>query len=113
MTVPARNNEWSGLKERHNTEAFKDHVERMDAFRQSHTDDRDIDVVEQESFEEHDERMKEFRRSHANVALVNGVRLDEAALLERTEPLAVRRNMMEAEDHDLSMAQWTGRLSFP
>ncbi len=46
-------------------------------------------------FGEHDERMKEFRRSHTNVALVNGVRLDEAALLERMEPLAVIRNMME------------------
>ena len=67
MTVPARNNEWSGLKERHNTEAFKDQAEKMGAFRQSHTDDRDVDVVEQESFEEHDERMKIFRRNHPEI----------------------------------------------
>ena len=34
------------------------------------------------SFQEHDRQMREFRTSHANVALVNGPRLDEAALLE-------------------------------
>ena len=48
-----------------------------------------------ESFEEHNESMREFRRSHANVAMVNGPRLDEAALLERMASLQVSRNMME------------------
>ena len=48
-----------------------------------------------ESFEVHDERMREFRSSHADVAMVNGPRLDEATLLERMESLQVRRTMME------------------
>ena len=48
-----------------------------------------------ESFEAHDERMREFRRSHANVAMVNGPRLDEATLLERMESLQVYHAMME------------------
>ena len=47
------------------------------------------------SFEEHNECMTEFRRSHADVAMVNGPRLDEAALIEGMEPLRVNRNMME------------------
>jgi hypothetical protein len=34
------------------------------------------------SFREHDRQMREFRRSHADVALVNGLRVNEAALLE-------------------------------
>ena len=54
------------------------------------------------SFEEHTERMREFRRSHANVAMVNGTRLDEAALLERRESLQVSRNMMETGGSALS-----------
>jgi len=48
-----------------------------------------------ESFKKHDESMREFRRSHANVAMVNGPRLDEAALLERMESLQVSRTIME------------------
>ena len=52
-----------------------------------------------ESFEEHNESMREFRRSHANVAMVNGPRLDESALqvalLERTRSLQVSRTIME------------------
>ena len=48
------------------------------------------------SFEEHNGRMTEFRGSHANVALViNGPRLDEAALLESLRPLQVCRSMIE------------------
>jgi len=47
------------------------------------------------SFEQHDELMRGFRRSHANVATVNGPRLDEAALLERMESLQVRHTIME------------------
>jgi len=47
------------------------------------------------SFEEHNERMREFRRSHADVAMVNGQRLDESALLESMKPLQVHRTMME------------------
>jgi len=47
------------------------------------------------SFEEHDERMAEFRSSHADVAMVNGPRLDEAALLERMASLQVSHTMME------------------
>ncbi len=35
------------------------------------------------SFEQHNESIREFRRSHAEVAMVNGPRLDEATLLER------------------------------
>ena len=34
------------------------------------------------SFEQHNEGMREFRRSHADVALVNGPRLDKASFLE-------------------------------
>ncbi len=34
------------------------------------------------SFEQHNESMREFRRSHADVAMVNGLRLDEATFLE-------------------------------
>ena len=48
-----------------------------------------------ESFEEHNESMREFRRSHADVAVVNGPRLDEAALLERMGSLQVSHTMME------------------
>ena len=47
------------------------------------------------SFQEHNKRMREFRSSHANVVMVNGPRLGEAALLERMESLRIRRNMME------------------
>ncbi len=47
-----------------------------------------------ESFEAHDEHMREFRSSHANVAMVNGPRLDESSLLERMESLQVSRTMM-------------------
>ena len=47
------------------------------------------------SFKEHNKRMREFRRSHADVAMVNGPRLDETALLERMESLQVSRIMME------------------
>lgn len=49
-----------------------------------------------ESFPEHDECMREFRKSHADVALVNGLRLDEPALLESLQPLQVRPIMREA-----------------
>jgi len=48
-----------------------------------------------ESFEVHDKRMREFHSSHADVAMVNGPRLDEAALLERMASLQVSRTMME------------------
>lgn len=48
-----------------------------------------------ESFEEHNESMREFRGSHADVAMVNGPRLDEAALLERMGFLQVSHTMME------------------
>lgn len=41
------------------------------------------------SFQEHDRRMREFRASHADVALVNGTRLDEAALIQTMKPLQV------------------------
>ena len=34
------------------------------------------------SFQEHDKQMREFRMSHADIALVNGPRLDKAAFLE-------------------------------
>ena len=34
------------------------------------------------SFEQHNEGMREFRKSHADVALVNGPRLDKASFLE-------------------------------
>ncbi len=54
-----------------------------------------------ESFEEHNESMREFRRSHADVALVNGPRLDEAALLERMEPLQGSHTMMETGESRL------------
>ena len=47
------------------------------------------------SFEQHNECMREFRGSHTDVAMVNGPRLDEAALLERMESLQVSRTMME------------------
>ena len=48
-----------------------------------------------ESFKEHNKRMREFYGSHANVAMVNGLRLGEATLLERMESLRVSRTMME------------------
>ncbi len=54
-----------------------------------------------ESFEEHDERMREFRGSHANVAMVNGPRLDEAALLERMESLRDSHTMMKTGESRL------------
>ena len=34
------------------------------------------------SFQEHDRQVREFRASHAEVALVNGPRLNEAAFLD-------------------------------
>ena len=46
-----------------------------------------------ESFEEHNESMREFRMSHANVALVNGPRLDEAAYLDSLLFLRVNYTM--------------------
>ena len=47
------------------------------------------------SFEQHNECMREFRRSHADVAMVNGQRLDEAAFLDSLWPLLVSRTTME------------------
>jgi len=47
------------------------------------------------SFDEHNECMAEFCKSHADVALVNGPRLDESALIESMKPLQVSRNMLE------------------
>ncbi len=47
------------------------------------------------SLEQHNERMREFRRSHADVAMVNGQRLDEAAFLESLRLWRVHRTMME------------------
>ncbi len=47
------------------------------------------------SFKEHNKRMREFRRSHADVAMVNGPRLNEAVLRERMESLRVSHNMIE------------------
>jgi hypothetical protein len=47
------------------------------------------------SFREHNENMREFRRCHADVAMVNGSRLDEATLLERMASLRVRYAMTE------------------
>ncbi len=47
------------------------------------------------SFEGHNESIREFHESHANVVMVNGPRLDEAALLERMASLQVSRTMME------------------
>ncbi len=41
----------------------------------------------------HDERMREFRSSHADVALVNGPRLDEAAYLDSLLFLRVNYTM--------------------
>ncbi len=48
-----------------------------------------------ESFKEHNKRMREFHSSHADVAMVNGLRLGEAALLERMESLQVSHTIME------------------
>ena len=53
------------------------------------------------SFEEHNECMSEFHRSHADVAMVNGPRLDEPALLESMQPLQVSRTMMETGESRL------------
>ena len=47
------------------------------------------------SFQEHNEHMREFRKSHADVAMVNGLRLDQAALLESMEPLQLSRTTIE------------------
>lgn len=46
------------------------------------------------SFQEHDRRMREFRASHADVALVNGTRLGEAALIQTMKPLQVNYPIM-------------------
>ena len=48
-----------------------------------------------DSFEKHNECMREFRRSHAEVTLVNGPRSDEAAFLQRLQPLQVGYPVME------------------
>ena len=45
------------------------------------------------SFQLHDECMREFRMSHANVALVNGPRLDKAAYLDSLLYLRVNYTM--------------------
>ncbi|MFC1931067.1 hypothetical protein ACFLXJ_02560 [Chloroflexota bacterium] len=47
------------------------------------------------SFQEHDRQMRGFRTPHADIALVNGSRLDKAALIQRMEPLQGFRTMME------------------
>jgi hypothetical protein len=47
------------------------------------------------SFQEHNEHMARFRKSHADVAMVNGSRLDEFALLEKMRPLQVHYTMTE------------------
>ena len=53
------------------------------------------------SFQEHNESMRGFRRSHADVAMVNGPRLDEPALLESMESLQVSHIMMETGGSEL------------
>ncbi len=50
-------------------------INRMNGFEPNDSNDKG-------SFQEHSELMTEFRKSHADVALVNGLRLNEAALLE-------------------------------
>ena len=57
--------------------------------------------------------MREFHRSHTDVAMVNGSRLDEAALLERMESLPIRRNMIEAGGSRLldGTMDWLARVS--
>ena len=53
--------------------------------------------------------MREFRRSHANVAMVNGPRLDESALLASVRLLQVPRTMMETGGarHHVSPEDWS------
>ncbi len=48
-----------------------------------------------EHFQKHSELMRQFRQSHADVAMVNGLRCDESALLESMRPLQVRCTMMK------------------
>ncbi len=45
------------------------------------------------SFEQHNECMREFRGSHADIALVNGPRLDKAAYLDSLLYLRVNYTM--------------------
>jgi hypothetical protein len=52
-------------------------------------------VSSSSSFQEHNESMARFRKSHADVAMVNGSRLDEFALLEKMRPLQIRHMIME------------------
>ncbi len=61
------------------------------------------------SFEEHNERMREFHRYHTNVAMVNGPRLDESALLESMTLLQVRCTMTETggASHHVSPEDWS------
>jgi hypothetical protein len=49
-----------------------------------------------DSFKRHNERMREFRRSCANVRMVNGRRLDRAALIQDMRPWRACRTLPEA-----------------
>ena len=55
------------------------------------------------SFQEHDRQMREFRTSHADVALVNGPRLDEVTFLQTLKPLQT----------NCTMTMETGGSAFP
>ena len=65
------------------------------------------------SFQEHNEHMRKFRGSHADIAMVNGPRLDEAALIERMEPLQICRIMMERGGSALPNATTTQSTLVP
>ncbi len=59
-------------------------------------------------FQEHDKQMREFRASHTNVALVNGLMLDEAAFLESLLFLRVNYIMETGGSRYLnSLANWS------
>ena len=47
------------------------------------------------SFQEHNKCVRGFRKSHADVAMVNGQRLDEVGFLESLRHLPVRRTVIE------------------
>ena len=67
------------------------------------------------SFQEHNRQMREFRMSHADIALVNGLMLDEAALIQRMELLPPNRTMMERGGSTLPEAatDWSVLLPLP
>jgi riboflavin biosynthesis pyrimidine reductase len=66
-------------------------------------------------FQKHNDRMREFRRSHADVARINGSRVDEAAHLDGMQHLQIPSIMKETGGARLlnSATDWSRLVTVP